>query len=83
MQYDKARETFEKQRSRFGIPENAVFDELEKRMVEIELPNQNAGAKRYGDVLAWVCSYYDKDVMRLHYLTATMDGEVVRYDRTT
>jgi hypothetical protein len=83
MQYDKAQAFFEKQRSRFGIPDNAVFDELEKRMVEIELPDQNDGAKRFDDVLAWVCGYYDKDAMRLHYLTATMDGEVVRYDRTT
>jgi hypothetical protein len=83
MQYNQAVDFFEAQRATYKIPLIAVFNSIEKRIVEMEIPAQDAMDKRYADVLTWVCRYYDKTDMRLYELTGTMDGKIIRYDATT
>jgi|GEM_PF-2489886 hypothetical protein len=80
MRFSQALTFFETQRSHYGIPDAAILDCLEKRIMEVERADDSATEKEYDDTLVWVCRYYEENIMRFYEMTSTMDGRVIRYD---
>ncbi len=80
MKFEDAGKIFESVKSEYKIPDEANISFIEKRIVELEIdsPDEIADSK---NELVWVCEYISGSY--LFQLTCNMQGEIIRFARTS
>ncbi len=77
MQIEHAKDTFEKERFRYNIPQDATLTSVEKRYKEFCL-SEDIENGEYTDVLVWVGHFLFGS--RFFELTCSMDGTIVHFE---
>lgn len=79
MKYQEAVDHFESVRDKYDVPDEAVLDYVEKRLVEIDVDQESEDSVEVEDTLVWI-AHYSHDV-RFYELYSDMSGKIVRVEK--
>lgn len=80
MKYQEAVDHFESIRDKYDVPDEAVLDYVEKRLVEIDVDQESEDSGEVEDTLVWV-AHYSLDV-RFYELYSDMSGKIVKVEKS-
>ena len=79
MKYQEAVDHFESVRDKYDVPDEAVLNYVEKRLVEIDVDQESEDSGEVEDTLVWVAYYSHK--MRFYKLYSDMFGKIVKVEK--
>ncbi|NIN52758.1 MAG: hypothetical protein GTO23_06300 [Nitrososphaeria archaeon] len=80
MKFQEAVDHFESVRGKYDVPDEAVLDYVEKRLVEIDVDQESEDTKEVEDTLVWV-AHYSYEV-RFYELYSDMSGKIVKVEKS-
>ena len=79
MKDQEAVDHFESVRDKYDVPDEAVLNYVEKRLVEIHVNQESKESREVKDTLVWVAHYSYK--MRFYKLYSDMSGKMVKVEK--